>query len=80
MDPSESVKYFDSALCILAYLQKECWHTSLVMSPEEFSFLYAIKRGGPKQGMEGAMIGQLWPASGDRLTGQLLPGCLADTR
>ena len=26
------------------------------------------------------MIGQLWPASGDRLTGQLSSGCLADTR
>ena len=50
------------------------------MLPEEFSFLYATKRGGPKQGRKGAMIGQLWPASGDRLTVQLPPGCLADTR
>ena len=25
----------------------------MVMSPEELSFLYATKRGGPKQGMEG---------------------------
>ena len=79
MDPSESVKYFESALCISAYLQKEPWCTSMVMSPGELSFLYAMKRGGPKQGMEGAATGQLWPASGDRLMGQLSPGCLADT-
>ena len=51
----------------------------MVMSPEELSFLYATKRGLPKQGMEGAVIGQFWPASGDRLTAQLLPGCLTDT-
>ena len=25
------------------------------------------------------MIGQLWPASEDRLMAQLLPGCLSDT-
>ena len=25
----------------------------MVMSPQELSFLYAMKRGGPKQGMEG---------------------------
>ena len=25
----------------------------MVMSPEELSFLYATKGGGPKQGMEG---------------------------
>ena len=25
----------------------------MVMSPEELSFLYAMKGGGPKQGMEG---------------------------
>ena len=25
----------------------------MVMLPEELSFLYAMKRGGPKQGMEG---------------------------
>ena len=77
MDPSESVKYFDSALCISAYLQKEPWHTSMVMSPEELCFLYVMKRCGPKQGTEG---GCDWSASGDRFTGQLLPGCLADTR
>ena len=53
MYPSKSVKYFDSALCILAYLQKEPWCTSMVMSPEGLSFSYAMKRGGPKQGMEG---------------------------
>ena len=51
----------------------------MVMSPEELSFSYAMKGGGPKQGMEGAMIGQFWPASGDGLTAQLPPGCLADT-
>ena len=49
------------------------------MSPEELSFLYAMRGGGPKQGMEGAMISQLWPASEGRLTAQLPPGCLADT-
>ena len=53
MDPSKSVKYFDSALCITAYWRTEPWCTSLVISPEELSFLYAMKRGGPKQGMEG---------------------------
>ena len=51
----------------------------MVMSPEELSFLYAMKRGRPKQGMKGVVIGQLWPASGDKLTAQLSPGCLADT-
>ena len=56
MDPSESVKYSDSTLCILT---ERTWYTSMVMSPEELSFLYATERGGPKQGMEGAMIGQL---------------------
>ena len=25
----------------------------MVMSPEELSFLYSMKRGGPKQGAEG---------------------------
>ena len=64
MDPSKSVKYFDSALCISAHLQKEPWHTSMVMSPEELSFLNALKRGGAKQGMEG---GCDWSASGDRI-------------
>ena len=47
VDPSESVKYFDLALC------------SIVMSPKELSFLYAMKRGGAKQGMEG---GYNWSA------------------
>ena len=42
-------------------------------------FLCAMKGGLPKQGMEGAVIGQLWQGSGGRLTTQLLPGCLADT-
>ena len=71
MDLSESVRYFNLALGITAYQQKVPWCTSMVMSPEELSFLYATKGGGPKQGMEGAMIGWLWPASGDRLTAQL---------
>ena len=53
MDPSRSVKYFDLAFCILAYLQKEPWYTSMVVWPEELSFSYAMKRGGPKQGTEG---------------------------
>ena len=79
MDPSELVKYFDSALHILAYLQKESWCTSMVILPEELSFLYE-KKGGPKQGWKRVVIGQLWPASGDRLAGQLSPGCLANTR
>ena len=35
------------------HTQKEPWCTSEVMSPEELSFLYATKRGGSKQGMEG---------------------------
>ena len=34
----------------------------MVMSPEEPSFLYATKGGGPKQGTEGGTIGQLWLA------------------
>ena len=59
--------------------QKVPWCTSIVMSPERPSFLCAMKGGGPKQGTEGAMIGQLWPASRVILTAQLLPGCLADT-
>ena len=52
----------------------------MVMSPKELSFLYAMKGGGPKQGMEGGSIGHLWPASCDRLTAHLSPGCLTDTR
>ena len=35
---------------------------------------------GQSRGQKGAIIGQLWPASGDRFTAQLPPGCLADTR
>ena len=79
MDPYESVKCFDSALFISAYLQKEPWHTSVVMSPEVLSFLYAMKRVDQNKEWKGAVIGQLWPTLGDRLTGQLSPGCLADT-
>ena len=62
------------------FKQKVPWHTSIVMSPEELSFLYATKGGGPKQGMEG---GYDWSALASfrvRLTVQLPPGCLADTR
>ena len=40
------------------------------------SLLYARKRSEPKQGYEG---GCDWEALGDRFTGKLLPGCLADT-
>ena len=58
-------------------LQEEPWHTSMVMSPAEPSLLYAMKRGGPKQGTEG---GYNWSALGDGLTGKLSLGCLADTR
>ena len=50
------------------------------MSPDELSFLYAMKGVGQSREWNGVMIGQLWAASGDRLTAQLLPGCLADTR
>ena len=46
-------------------------------SSAELSLLYAMKWGGPKQGKEG---GYDWSALGDRLTGKLSPGCLADTR
>ena len=35
---------------------------------------------GQSREWKGTVIGQLLPASGDRLTAQLLPGCLADTR
>ena len=59
------------------FSEKKPWHTSVVMSPAEPSLLYTTKRGGPKQGKEG---GCYWSASRDRLTGKLLPGCLADTR
>ena len=59
---------------------KKPWYTPMVMSPAELSLLYAMKRGGPRQGKEGAVIGQLWSACGDRLMGKLSPGCLADTR
>ena len=53
----------------------------MVMSPEELSFLCAMKGGGGQsRECKGAMISQLWPASGDGLTAQLPPGCLADTR
>ena len=80
MDPSESVKYIYSALCILTLLQITKRNTpdatSMVMSPAELSLLYAMKRAGPKQGQEG---GCNWSTLGDRLTGKLSPGCLADT-
>ena len=49
------------------------------MSPEQLSFLYVMKGGGQSREWKGVMIGQLWPASGDKLAAQLLPGCLADT-
>ena len=51
----------------------------MVMSPTELSLLYATKRGGPKQGQGGTVIGQLWSTSGNRLTSKLLAGCLAAT-
>ena len=35
---------------------------------------------GRSREWKGVMIGQLWPVSGHRLTAQLPPGCLADTR
>ena len=50
----------------------------MVMSPKELSFLYAMKRGGLSKEWKGVVIGHLWLASGDRLTAQLLPECLAD--
>ena len=37
------------------------------------------KEVGQGREWKGVMIGQLWPASCDRLTAQLPPGCLADT-
>ena len=48
----------------------------MMVSPAELFLLYAMKRVGPKQGKEG---GCNWSALGDRLTGKLSPGCLADT-
>ena len=36
------------------FKQKVPWCTSIVMSPEELSFLYTMKGGGPKQGTEGS--------------------------
>ena len=79
MDPSKSVKYIYSALCILTLLhisETQPWHTSMVMSPAEPSLLYAMKRGVPKQGKEG---GCNWSVLGNILTGKLSPGCMADT-
>ena len=49
----------------------------MVMSPAELSLLYAMKGDVPKKGKE---EGCDWSALGDRLTGRLSPGCLADTR
>ena len=49
----------------------------MVMLPAEPSLLYVMKGGGPNKGKEG---GYDWSALGDRLTGKLSPGCLADTR
>ena len=76
MYPSESVKYFDSVLCISAYLQKEPWHTSMVMSAEELSFLCYEKGWTKARNGSGLQLGSF---GGGRLTGQLSPGCLADT-
>ena len=87
-------KIKDKLTCVFLQVsyrfQYSSWHHSILAestpahisgdAPEELSFLYAMKGGRPKQGMEGAMIGQLWPDSGDRLTAQLPPGCLADIR
>ena len=49
------------------------------MSAEELSFSYATKKVEQNKEWKEAVIGQLWPASGGRLTGQLPPGCLADS-
>ena len=51
----------------------------MVMSPAELSLLYARKGVDQSKERKGAVIGQLWSASGDILTGKLLPGYLADT-
>ena len=52
----------------------------MVMAPAELFLLYSVKRDGPRHGKEGAVIGQLGLALGDRLMRKLSPGCLADTR
>ena len=52
----------------------------MVMSPEELSFLYAMKMGGPKQGMEGgydwsalaSFRGQIDRAAVTRMSGRHL--------
>ena len=51
----------------------------MVMSPAELSFHMQHKGVDKSKYRKGTVIGQLWPASRDRLTGQLSPGCLADT-
>ena len=51
----------------------------MVMAPTELSLLYSAKRGEPRHGKEGAVIGQLGSALRDRLMRKLSPGCLADT-
>ena len=50
------------------------------MSPGKLPFYVLQKGEGQSRGQKGVMIGQLWPASGGRLTAQLPPGCQPDTR
>ena len=50
----------------------------MVIAPAELSLLCSVNGGGPRHRKEGAVIGQLWSALGDRLMGKLLLGCLAD--
>ena len=65
---------------MVAILGEESWHTSLVMSPAELPFYMPQKGVDQSKDRKSAVIRQLWSASGDRLTGQLSPGCLADSR
>ena len=51
----------------------------MLMPPEELFSLYATKGVDQSKEWKGVVIGQILPASGDRLTAQLSPGCLADT-
>ena len=73
------VRYIFSALCISAssHISEK---TMVMMSPAELSLLYAMKGGGSKQGQEGSCDWAALSDLGDRLTGKLSPGCLADPR
>ena len=78
VDPSKSIIDIQLfAFSTLFNIMKKPYHTSMVMAPAELSLLYAMKGSGPKQGKE---EGCDWSASGDRFTGKLSSGCLADTR